>query len=308
MRQSARWLFALSLALLTPRSAMADDGTAPSCGDAYTQAQTLRNARKLVKARDALRVCAQPTCKDFVVKDCTQWLDEVQAGLPTVVAVAKDAEGNALPNVKVFVDGQPLAIDVGRSIEVDPGPHTFTFQAADGTKTDKQVLIVEGEKEKLVTVTLGKPAEPVAPPLPTAAPPPTPPAASGGPAPPGDNAPSTSASGHASSSSFPWKTAGLVGAGVGVVGLGIGAVFGVNALSKKNDAHCDANNVCPDSSSANTLRDAGSAATASTVFFVAGAVLAAAGVTVWVLNPGGTVKAAPTAGANSAGLVLMGAW
>ena len=102
------------MALSAP--ARADGPDASSCVDAYSKAQTLRNERKLVEARQSLLVCAQPTCKDFIIKDCTDWLDQVKAALPSIVLVANDAAGNALVNVKVTMDGAPLVTKIdGRS-------------------------------------------------------------------------------------------------------------------------------------------------------------------------------------------------
>lgn len=266
-------LFLATVVVLVPCIAQADES--PSCPDAYTRAQTLRNDHKLLDARAALRICVQPTCKDFIVKGCTTWLAQVEASMPSVVPVATDASGNDLPGVKVSMDGAPLLEKIdGRSVDVDPGTHTFAFEASDGTKGEKQVVVAEGEKGKRIAVTLGSPA-------------PTPAAATA-------REPVTTSSGP------PWKTIGLVTAGVGVVGLAVGSVFGAMAAGG-----CS-NSVCATQADKNK---AGTNADLSTGFFVAGGVLAASGVTMWLLAPKkSSMQVSPSAMNGGAGFVVKGVW
>ncbi len=151
----------LLFASLAPSAHAADPPNA--CADAYGRAQELRSKRKLIGARDALRVCSQQTCPAFIVKDCTSWLDEVQASLPSVVPVATDAQGNDLAGVKVSMDGEVLfESSDGRSVDVDPGRHTFTFELR-GPRGDeappvvKHVVVAEGEKNKRIAAIVQKP-------------------------------------------------------------------------------------------------------------------------------------------------------
>jgi len=264
--------FASVGASLLPQQALADQ---PTCADAYTRAQSLRNDHKLLDSRAALRICVQPTCKDFLVKGCSTWLAQVETSIPSVVPVATDAKGNDLPSVRVSMDGQLLLERLdGRSVDVDPGTHTFTFEASDGTKAEKQVVVAEGEKNKRVTATLGAPVE-------------------ARPVTPGGDTKSTS-------SGVPWRTIGLVTAGVGVAGLVVGSVFGIEA------ANGCSNSVCP----SETAKDnAGANADRSTGFFVAGGVLAAAGVTMWLLAPRAeSVQIGPSAMNGGGGVIVRGVW
>ncbi len=100
-------------------------------------------------------------------------------------------------------------------------------------------------------------------------------------------------------------TLGLVTAGVGIVGLGLGTYFGVEARTKNDESYGDGcrGNVCP-SSAAATRNSALSWAGASTAAFIAGGVLAAGGIVVWLAAPSGTTDAAP-GGARSAGIVAV---
>jgi hypothetical protein len=276
------------------------------CFDAASQGQTFRDAHKLLQARDQLRICASQSCPAQVQKDCSSWLDAVEQGLPTVVISAKDGSGRDLIDVAVTVDGQPFAAKVtGDAIPVDPGPHAFHFQTADGTSSDQQVLVREGVKNQSVDVTLGAPAAPAAPgiPAPLATPGTTGPALPQVP-PAADTTPARGSV---------WKTVGWIAGGVGVVALGVGSVFGVMAISDKSNAHCDASNACD----GGPLSDARNASTVSTIGVIAGGVLVAGGLTLILVAPKashapdaavGLLRLAPMVGPGHAGAALGGSW
>ena len=129
---------------------------------------------------------------------------------------ARDGAGADL-DVRVTVDGAPLATRLdGQAIPMNPGMHAFHFQLADGASADARVVVAEGSQNQLVTTTLGglAPQLPATPAQSTA----TVPAAPGG--------------------ASPWRTVGWVLSGVGVVGLGVGAGFGIAAMSDKGSANC----------------------------------------------------------------------
>lgn len=284
------------------RTARADEKS--QCVDAAGQAQSLRDAHKLLQAREQLRVCAQQTCPSAVQKDCGTWLTEVEGSLPTVVLSAKDGAGKDLFDFTVTLDGQPApSTAVGEAIPVDPGPHTFVFQAKDGTTAEQKVLVREGIKNQPVAVVLGSGSAQTGPGAATTA-------GTGSP-PPGGASPPPDA---VTSSGPPLRTIGWAVGGAGVVGLGIGAVFGLVAIGDKNGASCNADNVCPPGS----LGGAKSAATVSTVGFIAGGALLAGGVVLVLVGPSSSHQAttgrmprlelAPAVGTREAGLRLGGAW
>jgi hypothetical protein len=66
--------------------------------------------------------------------------------------------------------------------------------------------------------------------------------------------------------------------------------------------------MCPSTGAESTLKSAQNDGNWATAFFVVGGALAAGGVLVWVLAPGGPVEVAPSAGAHAAGVLLRGAW
>src|SRR4051794_8092328 len=93
--------------VLPPTSARADDKTA--CLPAYEAGQKLRLDGRLNEARAQLIACAQSTCPLQVKTDCTQWLGEIEATLPSVVFAATDDHGNDVVDVRVWMDGVVLA-------------------------------------------------------------------------------------------------------------------------------------------------------------------------------------------------------
>jgi hypothetical protein len=94
-----------------------------------------------------------------------------------------------------------------------------------------------------------------------------------------------------------WRTAGIAIAGTGLAAAAAGGVLGGYALRQRDQAHC-AGTVCPDDSSAGTLRSAKSAADVSTALLIGGGALFATGVVVWAV-------AHPPQGAPQVGVVPL---
>ena len=61
--------------------------------EAAEKGQQLRNAGKLISARERFLVCQAPTCPAIVREDCTKWIGEVADALPTVVVSVHDERG-----------------------------------------------------------------------------------------------------------------------------------------------------------------------------------------------------------------------
>jgi hypothetical protein len=126
-----------------------------TCNTAYQDAQVARDGHKYLKARDALRICASSSCPGFITKDCTDWLKDVDSRVPSVVFTAKNAAGADVTDVKVTMDGNPVADKIdGIAIDVDPGAHTFVFEGADG-RAEQKVVVPEGTKAQHIGVTFG---------------------------------------------------------------------------------------------------------------------------------------------------------
>jgi hypothetical protein len=139
-----------------------------TCIEASENAQQLRLDGKLTEARARLLDCMRPECPVIVRQDCEQWTSQVLAAIPTVVPGARDDQGRDVFDVRVSMDGMLVAERLdGRPIPVDPGVHSFRFEAmaAAGASAEVQVLVRAGEQNRPITVTLGRaaPATPVAP-------------------------------------------------------------------------------------------------------------------------------------------------
>jgi hypothetical protein len=83
------------------------------------------------------------------------------------------------------------------------------------------------------------------------------------------------------SSSSTQKTLALVAGGVGVVGVGLGTIFGLSAMSKHDDAAAKCPAACPDQAGVDLWNDARTAGNISTVAFVVGGVGLATGAILW---------------------------
>lgn len=105
------------------------------------------------------------------------------------------------------------------------------------------------------------------------------------------------------------RTLGIVAGGIGLAGIGVGAVFGLLSISKKNaaDDQCRGPelNLCTQKG----VDDGNTAVTfgnVSTIAFIAGAAFAAGGAVLYFTAPDATtpVAVSPAVGPNTAGLTL----
>ena len=228
-----------------------------------------------------------------------------------------------VPKIEVVYSGAPprdlvLELDevqlgaasLGVRLPVDPGHHALRASAP-GKKPAIVTVDVkaDGVVSRVVVPALVDDAGSAAPVV--VSPPVTSP--SGSPSSSASQASSASPPDAVARGASPWRTVGIVSAGVGVVALGVGTAFGVIAKSKRDDSNAQpggcVNDDCPPAA-AHTRDDARSAGTTSTIFFVAGAVLAAAGVTMFLVAPSATdtraLRMAPSVAKDDARLTLEG--
>jgi hypothetical protein len=296
------WAAAVALASAA-LPAHADDKSA--CVDANTQGQNLRRDGKLAAARAPLRACAASTCPAIVRNDCTQRLDEVERAQPTIVFEVKDAAGGDVIDVRVSIDGQLLTAHLdGTATMVDPGTHDVTFEAAGQPPVTRRLLIHEGEKGRREQLTLGRPGV-----ASTSGAPPSAGAATSG------ELPATPPV-QASSGLGTQRVVAIAAGGAGVVGVGVGVVFGLMASSAWNSAKsaCGAStSQCADVTSASSYRSTTlTDGTVSTVALIAGGVLLAGGAVLFLTGgqgeAGAGVAFAPTVGPGQGGVAVLGAF
>jgi hypothetical protein len=284
------------LAALATAGSVSADLTKGQCVEIDTAAQTERRAGHFHAARDQLQLCAKPACPKLVRDDCTQRLNELDALTPTLVFAAKDASGDDVVAVLVTMDGAMFATELsGTALSVDPGPHTFRFEVDGAAPIEKKLVLREGEKgrqERVTFADLHVPVKHVA--APAAEP----------------------ASASSKSSWGAQKTSAVVVGGAGVAGVVLGAIMGSMSFSAWSSSKSECGtSACTDRSKA--LSDHDSAvtdATVSDIGFIAGGVLLAGGIVLFVTAPssssssstGATLHLVPSVGRGGGGMSFEG--
>jgi hypothetical protein len=258
-------ILALVTALLVTTRARAGDPTTMDCLSASEKSIALRAEHKLRSARAQVLVCASTNCPTDIRKECARRVDEVNLAIPTIVFGAKDPMGNDLTAVRMTMDGEAITDKLeGTAISLDPGVHTFTFEAAGQPLLTKQMVVRQGEKERREIVQIGNlPAPPPVAPVVVAVPVPPPPP------PPAEPLGKT-------------RVAALAVGVVGVVGLGVGAAFGGLSSSKNKDAKavCPSSG-CPTQQGVDLWSTARLYGNVSTAAVVGGGVALAGGLVLW---------------------------
>jgi hypothetical protein len=160
---SRQLAIAFALIALSTSAAVAGDITKEACVDAHSRGQDAKDQGKLSLARKLFFTCAQSGCPAAVQNDCAKFADDLTNLQPTIVFVARDGDGNDLPNTSVYVDGVLMvtALD-GKPQDIDPGNHSVRF-AHSGRDEMVTIVIGSGEKGRTVQAKFGSPtvAKPV---------------------------------------------------------------------------------------------------------------------------------------------------
>jgi hypothetical protein len=213
------------------------------------------------------------------LEDAKKEIDNVT---PHIARVTINVAGCDAPTVTL--DGATVpSMMFGIKKPIDPGAHEIKATAA-GCKTSTSSFTVDDGKESTATLTLEKEATTAVATNPTTTNPIT-------------TNPTTSTTSNATSTSSSTSTtdsgggsglkvAGIVTLGVGGAGLILGAITGGIAIGD----HGDIANACPDakncpSSVQGKIDSYNTMGALSTVGFIAGGVLAVAGIVMWVLAP-----------------------
>jgi hypothetical protein len=219
-------LAAAAAVAASARSAAADkaEDAKKTCLSRHEQSQVLRRNNKLTEARATLLACAQDACPGGVRADCVDWLAAVNNAIPSVVVTAKfrDRDEN---NVRLTVDDELVTSHLdGVALELNPGVHVFRLELVGQDPIEQQLLLVEGQKNRILAVRFGRPE----------------PEASG-------------TATRAIDLYRPVPTLDYVLAGVTLVGVGAFAGFGAWGLSDKKSLEGSCSPVC-NSSQLNGLR------------------------------------------------------
>lgn len=159
-----RPLFSISFLVATVLATSAAHADVKTCVANHEKGQQARASGKLRDARELFLACASDSCPGAIRQDCAKWADDIGNRMPSVVIGAKDRGGRDLFDVKVTVDDKPFVEKLdGKSVAVDPGAHTFKFEAAGMPTVTQRVLVKEGERARPIDVVF----EGGAPPSPT---------------------------------------------------------------------------------------------------------------------------------------------
>jgi hypothetical protein len=211
MKRRLAWLVALAAfgGMLTSSSATFAQGK-QACLAATEEGQNLRDQGRLNAAKAQFQICSAKPCGAAVAKQCTEWMAEVEKDQPTVLFRAKDAAGKEVVDVKILVDGQPVAESIpAQPLPLDASEHAIRFERAGAVAEDKVVLRV-GEKARVIELAFPAAAEKRSEPAPVTPPPPE-------------------------KKGFRIPTLGWVGGGVFVAGAATTVLFAVMANGDESD-------------------------------------------------------------------------
>lgn len=217
---------------------------------------------------------------------------------------------SAVPGLQIRRNGALVSVELaGTASPVDPGELLVEASAPGRLPYSTKVKVpAKGRVSVPIPPLLAAPeAAPVVAPAVVATPPSAPPAPANSPppTPPASTPPAPASASVEHRSPVPW----IVG-GVGIVGLGIGTVFGLKAISNADNARelCP-NGQCNDQSGQKAADDAHTQATISNVSFIVGAAALATGVVLYFTLPtkqSTQVGVVPMVDQSSAGLALRG--
>ena len=143
------------------------------CSVTYKRALKLERNGRLLDAQAQLQACAKPVCGTVVQRQCRIRYEQLVGDTPSIVPTVSDPHGAPVVDVEVSMDGVLLASRIdGRAVPIDPGLHEFVFQKNKDVVATQKIVILEGQRNHPIAVTLETPKEP--PPAAAAAPAPEP--------------------------------------------------------------------------------------------------------------------------------------
>ncbi len=231
---------------------------------------------------------------------------ELEPKLPLLTIVVPAAADR--PDLEIRRDGAIVGRpEWGAAIPVDPGTHVVEAAAPGRTPWQGTTNVGGANLKQSLEVPALEPAPaPPAVALPSTAPTPTPTPAPTLPPAPGD-----------ASSGAAMRTAAYVAGGLGVAGLAVGTIAGLLALgdhdTMSHECIASGSSLVCSARGFDASRDAQRAATASTIGFVAGAVLLAGATTLFLVAPSSRRATAawalaPAVGPRGGGVTLEGSW
>jgi hypothetical protein len=125
---------------------------------AYSEAQEQRLRSALLAAREQLLICSRDDCPGQIVRDCSDWLGQVERDLSSVMFAVSDEAGHDLTAARVLINGEPLAEQAeGRAQLLDPGAYQYSVELNGYEPAEGTIVMRQSEKNRIVRVQLSKP-------------------------------------------------------------------------------------------------------------------------------------------------------
>ena len=245
-------------------------GTELNLADCYEHAGQLARAWVTFKSAGAdARRTARP--RWGVIADARA--DKLERVVPRIVVRVEAQRGGE--GVAITLDGQTIASDAaGSPIPLDPGDHHVIAAIAGRVPFETSLSLASGDN---VTVVV-PPLDPLPIPGREPSPPAAPPRANGA------------------------RIAGISAGAAGLVGIGVGIVFGLEALDKNAQAaNACPTNQCASQGPVDLTNEARTARTEEIVLLSVGGALSAAGIALLVLSAGHGTRVTPTAAVSPEG-------
>jgi hypothetical protein len=286
-------------------------GTLFNLSDCYEQIGRTASAWSGFRDVAAQAKASSQPDKEKVARDRAAALESKLSRVRLVVPAEVAAAG-----ITITRDGSALpAALVGTPVPFDPGPHTIRVVAEGKEPWETKITVPPqgGTMDVPVPALAPKKVE-TSPAGSSSAAPTAAPSSSAGPA----GSASASASGAAAPSPRPWQKPLGIGATVaGAAGLGVGIAFGVIAkgtVDEANKSDCDAKTDTCNPQGLQTRAKAVDQGNIGTAIGIAGAVVGAAGLALWIFAPSapaaapakGAVVSNVRVGANARGIVIGG--
>jgi hypothetical protein len=155
------WLI-VPLAIVASVSQAARAADLEACSVAYARGQEERLAGRLFNARAAFQQCASAECSPALRNDCSRWVKEVEADLPTIRVLVLDEHRAQVASSKVFIDGTAIPFAAWSApIVLEAGPHELRFEAPGYESVRLEKALRPSDREVEVVVTLRPPEAPV---------------------------------------------------------------------------------------------------------------------------------------------------
>jgi hypothetical protein len=260
----------------------------PALGTLMNHAECLRQVGKTASAWLRYRTAAAEALRqgqkerEAIARDRAKALEgrlcrvTLRQGASSVLRGTMASRDGATP--------EPLLLDV--AVPVDPGEHTFVF-AAPGRAPKTVRLAVQAPlgdapcaETPVVVPDAGEPLHEVAPP-----PSPVLPREDAAPLPPVPLREAIAPVVAPAPGWNTWHTLAVVAGSAGVVALGVGSGFGLDAISKNATGNGQCTSHGCSGSGETLLHDAGRSADAATVLFTVGAAALVTGVALWIASP-----------------------